>query len=123
MCYGKLTSALYIFGMLLRFTLGCGTITHQDVTARALDGLSTSALKQVLLDNINYVKAGSAFPDWGYLCGREAGDKSHWTPFVEALSHYITETYQPGSQKYNILTSFMFGVQSHILADILWHYG
>lgn len=71
----------------------------------------------------DFVQAGSPFPDWGYLCKTPAGEDSHWPPFVEAYKKYLTDNYEEGSEQYNKLVAFLFGVESHIEADVIWHWG
>lgn len=74
-------------------------------------------------ENMDYLQAGSPFPDWGYLCNDDAGEAGHWPPFIEAFVEYLHETYEPGTKEFDRLATFLFGVESHVEADILWHWG
>jgi hypothetical protein len=101
-------------------------LVHQDVSERALDSFQSNSsypYKEVLKAHHGYVQAGSPFPDWGYLCKTEAGEASHWPPFIEAYKQYLEKTYEKGSEPYNRLVAFLFGIESHIEADIIWHWG
>lgn len=123
----KLTLVGLVSLMLLPTQIqGCGMLVHQDVTERALNSFKTDSsypFYDVLRKHHSYVQAGSPFPDWGYLCKTPAGEDSHWPPFLDAYIAYMESTYEKGSEEYNKLLAFMFGVSSHIEADILWHWG
>lgn len=77
----------------------------------------------MLYEHLSYVQAGSIFPDWGYLCGSPGGEAAHWPPFIEAFIYHINTNYEKGSEHYNRLVAFLFGVTSHMEADIVWHWG
>ena len=70
-----------------------------------------------------YWQPASTFPDWGYLCGTPAGEASHWPPFVKAYVEYLHANYTPGTDGYDKLVAFLIGVESHIEADVVWHWG
>ena len=105
----------------------CGMVVHMDVTERALNNWrstdETYPYEKVLREHHSYLQAGSPFPDWGYLCQTPAGEDSHWPPFVDAYKTYLEKTYKRGTEQYNQLLAFLFGVESHIEADVLWHWG
>lgn len=105
----------------------CGMVVHMDVTERALNSFmsadETYDYAGVLRKYHSYVQAGGPFPDWGYLCQTPAGEDSHWPPFVDAYKKYLLQTYPKGSERYDQLMAFLFGVESHIEADLLWHWG
>eukprot|EP01094_Clydonella_sp_ATCC50884_P029052 TRINITY_DN8947_c0_g1_i1.p1 TRINITY_DN8947_c0_g1~~TRINITY_DN8947_c0_g1_i1.p1 ORF type:complete len:826 (+),score=141.24 TRINITY_DN8947_c0_g1_i1:30-2480(+) len=74
---------------------------------------------------------GAAFPDWGYSCGwPDESEAAHWPPFTVATVLYIHKTcgaynaslesggWDDHCQK---LGSFLMGVVSHQVADVLWH--
>ena len=102
-------------------------IVHMDVSARAMKAFKSAdpsyPYEEVLEKYKSYVQAGSPFPDWGYLCGTPAGEDSHWPPFIASYKAYLKKTYPRGSDRYNQLLAFMFGVESHIEADVIWHWG
>jgi glycosylphosphatidylinositol phospholipase D len=102
-------------------------IIHMDVSARAIKAFKSAdpsyPYEEVLEKYNSYVQAGSPFPDWGYLCGTPAGEDSHWPPFIASYKAYLEKTYPRGSDRYNQLLAFMFGVESHIEADVIWHWG
>lgn len=105
----------------------CGMMIHMDVTERALNSFRSSddsyPYEEVLHKYHSYVQAGSPFPDWGYLCETPAGEDSHWPPFVAAYKAYMLKTYPRGSEQYDQMMAFLFGVESHIEADVIWHWG
>jgi hypothetical protein len=125
----SLAGTVALLGLMLQPTSvqGCGMMVHMDVTERALNSWRSSdpsyPYDKILRQYHSYVQAGSPFPDWGYLCGTPAGEDSHWPPFVEAYKAYLEKTYTKGSERYNQLIAFLFGVESHIEADVLWHWG
>lgn len=110
-----------------RLVDACGMVVHMDVSERALNSWratdDTYPYEAILRQYHSYVQAGSPFPDWGYLCGTPAGEATHWPPFVDAYKKYLEKTYKRGSERYNQLLAFLFGVESHIEADVLWHWG
>ena len=120
-------TVLATVGLLATTVNGCGMVVHMDVTERALNSFKSADesynYKQVLSKYHSYVQAGSPYPDWGYLCETPAGEDSHWPPFVEAYKKYLLKTYTKGSEPYDQLMAFLFGVESHIEADVLWHWG
>lgn len=70
-----------------------------------------------------FFEAGSPYPDWGYLCKNDAGETSHWQPFLYQLADYIKVHHEPWSKEYNQTVAFLFGVMSHAFADMFWHWG
>lgn len=76
-----------------------------------------------VMKHLDYLHAGSVFPDWGYLCMAKGGEEAHWEPFMIALHDYIVENYQRGTDEYDKMLAFLFGVISHDYADIRWHWG
>ena len=122
----RLLATSVLFGLLLTTINACGMIVHMDVTERAINSFfsnSTYPYEQVLKKYHSYAQAGSPFPDWGYVCKSDAGEAGHWPPFIEAYIAYMDKTYQKGTDEYNKLLAFLFGISSHIEADIIWHWG
>ena len=92
---------------------GCGMVVHIDLTSRALNSFkpdSTYPYVANLQRYQSYFVAGAPFPDWGYLCNNPAGEATHWTPFINAAKAYLEKTYAPGTDSYNKLMAFIFGV-------------
>ncbi|KAK1328836.1 hypothetical protein QTO34_011005 [Cnephaeus nilssonii] len=84
--------------------------------------------KQLLLEHRDAYQAGTVFPDAFYpgICQRgrfhEVSESTHWTPFLNASVHYIREHYPPPWGKdTEKLVAFLFGVTSHMVADVSWH--
>ncbi|KAI8909066.1 hypothetical protein EDD86DRAFT_206850 [Gorgonomyces haynaldii] len=108
--------------------LGCGMATHIEVTHRAhfYSSLANNSLYQILSAYPEYAEAGSFFPDWGYACGStrtgRASETAHWLPFWNTTMLYIRTNYpQPWSADAKRLISFLLGIVSHGVADVLWH--
>lgn len=85
-------------GTIIGVCRGSGMLTHMDVTERAFKSFKSAdksyyPYAEVIYKHKSYVMAGSPFPDWGYLCGTESGELSHWPPFVEAYLKYLEENY------------------------------
>ncbi|KAF5925094.1 hypothetical protein HPG69_008771 [Diceros bicornis minor] len=83
---------------------------------------------QLLLEHQDAYQAGSVFPDAFYpsICegGRfhDVSESTHWTPFLNASVHYIRENYPlPWEKDTEKLVAFLFGITSHMVADISWH--
>ena len=56
----------------------------------------------MITENMDFLQAGSPFPDWGFACEEDnAANAGHWPPFVEAFVEYIHETYEPGTKEYD----------------------
>ena len=93
----KVTTLILVVSLITKVTAS-GMLTHMDVTDRALNSFKSAdptyyPYEEVLSHYRSYVQAGSPFPDWGYLCETEAGELSHWPPFVDAYIAYMQKTY------------------------------
>ncbi|EPY83136.1 hypothetical protein CB1_000595062 [Camelus ferus] len=84
--------------------------------------------KQLLLEHQDAYQAGTVFPDSFYpiICERgqfhDVSESTHWTPFLNASVHYIRENYPlPWDKDTEKLVAFLFGITSHMVADISWH--
>ncbi|XP_058141297.1 phosphatidylinositol-glycan-specific phospholipase D isoform X2 [Dasypus novemcinctus] len=82
----------------------------------------------LLLEHQDAYQAGTVFPDCFYpdICKggkfHDVSESTHWTPFLNASIHYIRENYpRPWEKDTEKLVAFMFGVASHMVADISWH--
>ncbi|KAB1261545.1 Phosphatidylinositol-glycan-specific phospholipase D [Camelus dromedarius] len=83
---------------------------------------------QLLLEHQDAYQAGTVFPDSFYpiICERgqfhDVSESTHWTPFLNASVHYIRENYPlPWDKDTEKLVAFLFGITSHMVADISWH--
>ncbi|KAM5293790.1 phosphatidylinositol-glycan-specific phospholipase D isoform 3-T3 [Glossophaga mutica] len=110
----------------------CGISTHVEIGHRALEFLHLQDgginYKELLLEHRDAYQAGAVFPDAFYpsLCERgrfhEVSESTHWTPFLNASVHYIRENYpRPWEKDTEKLVAFLFGVTSHMVADVSWH--
>ncbi|XP_066208870.1 phosphatidylinositol-glycan-specific phospholipase D isoform X1 [Saccopteryx leptura] len=110
----------------------CGISTHVEIGHRALEFLhlpdGSVNYKELLLEHRDAYQAGTVFPDAFYpgICERgrfhEVSESTHWTPFLNASVHYIRETYPlPWEKDTEKLVAFLFGVTSHMVADVSWH--
>ncbi|ELW68777.1 Phosphatidylinositol-glycan-specific phospholipase D [Tupaia chinensis] len=84
--------------------------------------------KKLLLEHQDAYQAGTVFPDAFYpsICKggkfHEVSESTHWTPFLNASIHYIREKYPlPWEKDTEKLVAFLFGVTSHMVADVSWH--
>ncbi|XP_054421001.1 phosphatidylinositol-glycan-specific phospholipase D [Pteronotus mesoamericanus] len=110
----------------------CGISTHIEIGHRALELLhfqdGSINYKELLLEHRDAYQAGTVFPDAFYpsICERgrfhEVSERTHWTPFLNASVHYIRENYpRPWEKDTEKLVAFLFGVTSHMVADVSWH--
>ncbi|XP_053771165.1 phosphatidylinositol-glycan-specific phospholipase D isoform X4 [Desmodus rotundus] len=110
----------------------CGISTHIEIGHRALEFLHLQDggidYKELLLEHQDAYQAGAVFPDAFYpgICERgrfhEVSESTHWTPFLNASVHYIRENYpRPWGKDTEKLVAFLFGVASHMVADVSWH--
>ncbi|KAG8571514.1 hypothetical protein GDO81_011676 [Engystomops pustulosus] len=84
--------------------------------------------RELLLKHPEAFQAGSVYPDAFYqdLCWQgsyhDVSEDSHWTPFLETSVNYIRRTYPlPWNESTQKLVAFLFGVASHMVADVSWH--
>lgn len=77
-------------------------------------------------DNLWYAYySGCLFPDWGYPAGinRDAGEDGHWREFLDQYFDVLRAKYPPPWEydaKRHI--AFFFGVVTHDLTDLPWHF-
>jgi glycosylphosphatidylinositol phospholipase D len=104
--------------------LNCGMNTHSEVAFRAYKKFTNTEYQDLITRNPTYFQAGSPFPDWGYFCDYGAvGEATHWPPFIKLYVKYVRDNYKKGDPRYEQLVSFLLGIESHSIADILWHWG
>lgn len=118
---------------ILILILSCGMNTHQDVAYRGFNFLKYHNINtnynytQVLVENPTFFMAGAPFPDWGYACDCEGcggtAEDTHWQPFTRKYINFMKEKYQVGTERYNKLLAFLFGIEVHQISDIVWHWG
>ncbi|XP_075069248.1 phosphatidylinositol-glycan-specific phospholipase D isoform X2 [Mixophyes fleayi] len=110
----------------------CGISTHIEIAHRALEYFNHTGGKvnyrELLQKHPDAFQAGSVYPDAFYqdLCMQgkyhDVSEDSHWTPFLKTSVNYIRRTYplpwNEGAQK---LVAFVFGIASHMVADVSWH--
>ncbi|KAI4530873.1 hypothetical protein MG293_018731, partial [Ovis ammon polii] len=52
----------------------------------------------------------------------DVSESTHWTPFLNASIHYIRKNYPlPWDEDTEKLVAFLFGITSHMVADVNWH--
>lgn len=128
-----LTVAISMAMTVLPSPFGCratadaaGVFAHGEVAGRA------AAMFQIVGDETfaayldvhrGALRAGAAFPDWGYAFGHgDESEAAHWSPFINAFAAYVRATYpQPWDDETEKLAVFLLGVASHSEADISWH--
>ncbi|KFO90912.1 Phosphatidylinositol-glycan-specific phospholipase D [Buceros rhinoceros silvestris] len=110
----------------------CGISTHVEIAHRALEFFTTHKgnvnYRQLLLNHQDAFQAGSIYPDAFYsvICKiglfHDVSEDTHWSPFLTASIHYIRRNYpQPWDEATEKLVAFLFGIASHIVADVSWH--
>ncbi|XP_030335565.1 phosphatidylinositol-glycan-specific phospholipase D isoform X1 [Strigops habroptila] len=84
--------------------------------------------RQLLLNHQDAFQAGSIYPDAFYpsICKsgifHDVSEDTHWTPFLNASIHFIRRNYaQPWEVATEKLVAFLFGIASHMVADVSWH--
>uniref|UniRef100_A0A8D1A971 Phosphatidylinositol-glycan-specific phospholipase D n=1 Tax=Sus scrofa TaxID=9823 RepID=A0A8D1A971_PIG len=123
---------LIALGSLCPRSSPCGISTHVEIGHRALEFLHLQHghinYKELLLEHQDAYQAGTVFPDSFYpsICERgqfhDVSERTHWTPFLNASVHYIRENYPlPWDKDTEKLVAFLFGIASHMVADISWH--
>ncbi|KAM9025614.1 phosphatidylinositol-glycan-specific phospholipase D isoform 2-T2 [Ara ararauna] len=112
--------------------LPCGISTHVEIAHRALEFFIKHKrninYRQLLLNHQDAFQAGSIYPDAFYpsICKsgifHDVSEDTHWTPFLNASIHYIRRNYpQPWEVATEKLVAFLFGIASHMVADVSWH--
>ncbi|KAB0356352.1 hypothetical protein FD754_000508 [Muntiacus muntjak] len=123
---------LMLLGFLCPRSSPCGISTHIEIGHRALEFLhlqdGSINYKELLLRHRDAYQAGSVFPDSFYpsICERgqfhDVSESTHWTPFLNASIHYIRKNHPlPWDEDTEKLIAFLFGITSHMVADVNWH--
>ncbi|XP_025890667.1 phosphatidylinositol-glycan-specific phospholipase D, partial [Nothoprocta perdicaria] len=121
-----------LLGALCPRSLPCGISTHVEVAHRALEFFSKHEgnvnYRQLLLNHQDAFQAGSIYPDAFYpsICKNGiyhgVSEDTHWSPFLNASIQYIRRNYpQPWEEATEKLVAFLFGIASHMVADVSWH--
>uniref|UniRef100_A0A452HF73 Phosphatidylinositol-glycan-specific phospholipase D n=1 Tax=Gopherus agassizii TaxID=38772 RepID=A0A452HF73_9SAUR len=84
--------------------------------------------RKLLLNHQDAFQAGSLYPDAFYpvICRNGIfhyiSEDTHWAPFLNTSIHYIRKKYpQPWEEATEKLVAFLFGIASHMVADVSWH--
>ncbi|KFP15161.1 Phosphatidylinositol-glycan-specific phospholipase D [Egretta garzetta] len=129
----KIWSVLLV--ILYHFCQRCipsGISTHVEIAHRALEFFikreGNVNYRQLLLDHQDAFQAGSIYPDAFYpsICKRgifhDVSEDTHWSPFLNTSIHYIRRNFpQPWEEATEKLVAFLFGIASHMVADVSWH--
>ncbi|XP_071409603.1 phosphatidylinositol-glycan-specific phospholipase D isoform X3 [Pithys albifrons albifrons] len=110
----------------------CGISTHLEIAHRALEFFikheGSVNYRQLLLNHQDAFQAGSIYPDAFYpsVCKggifHDVSEDTHWSPFLKASIHYVRRNYpQPWEVATEKLVAFLFGIASHMVADVSWH--
>ncbi|XP_063015737.1 phosphatidylinositol-glycan-specific phospholipase D isoform X3 [Melospiza melodia melodia] len=110
----------------------CGISTHVEIAHRALEFFTNHEgsvnYRKLLLKHQDAFQAGSIYPDAFYppICKRgmfhDVSEDTHWSPFLKASIDYIRRNYpQPWEEATEKLVAFLFGIASHMVADVSWH--
>ncbi|XP_039181371.1 phosphatidylinositol-glycan-specific phospholipase D isoform X1 [Crotalus tigris] len=110
----------------------CGLSTHIEIAHRALEFFSQQDgqvdYRKLILAHQDAYQAGSLYPDAFYsgLCQNGlfhyVSEDTHWSPFLNTSIHYIRKNYpQPWEEATEKLVAFLFGIASHMVADVSWH--
>ncbi|NXJ05475.1 PHLD phospholipase, partial [Odontophorus gujanensis] len=127
--WSVLTIILYSFS---EKCIPSGISTHVEIAHRALEFFTKCEgnvdYRQLLLNHQDAFQAGSIYPDAFYppICKHgiyhDVSEDTHWSPFLNASIHYIRRNYpQPWEEATEKLVAFLFGIASHMVADVSWH--
>ncbi len=118
-----------VFQILVNSIFTCGMLTHTEISHRGFHQFKPSSwkkidYKQYIIENPSYFMAGSPFPDWGYACKfPSTAEDTHWPPFIHAYVNHLNSKYPSDSERRAQLISFLFGIESHGISDVVWHWG
>lgn len=123
---------LLVLAVLCSKSSPCGLSTHIEIGHRALEFLHLQDgpvnYRELLLEHQDAYQAGTVFPDAFYpgICKggkfHDVSERTHWTSFLNASIHYIRKNYpQPWEKDTEKLVAFLFGITSHMVADVSWH--
>ena len=98
-----------------------GMITHNVFAQKSLSDNTSTDVLTIINNHYDDFITGSDYPDTGYLKGATYGEDSHWAPFMNATMRHINAN--GGIEKNQRLMAFLFGIHSHNISDIIWHWG
>ncbi|XP_070603471.1 phosphatidylinositol-glycan-specific phospholipase D isoform X2 [Erythrolamprus reginae] len=110
----------------------CGLSTHIEIAHRGLEFFNQQDgqvdYRKLILAHQDAYQAGSLYPDAFYSVICQNGlfhyvsEDTHWSPFLNTSIHYIRKNYpQPWEEATEKLVAFLFGIASHMVADVSWH--
>ncbi|KAG8133372.1 hypothetical protein E2320_011213 [Naja naja] len=110
----------------------CGLSTHIEIAHRGMEFFSQQFgqvdYRKLILAHQDAYQAGSLYPDAFYpgICQNGkfhyVSEDTHWSPFLNTSIHYIRKNYpQPWEEATEKLVAFLFGIASHMVADVSWH--
>ncbi|XP_042317562.1 phosphatidylinositol-glycan-specific phospholipase D isoform X2 [Sceloporus undulatus] len=128
----KIWSILAVLCSFCQRAIPCGLSTHIEIAHRALEFLGKQEgnvdYRELLLTHQDAYQAGSLYPDAFYsdICKNglfhQVSEDTHWSPFLNASIHFIRKNYpQPWGKATEKLVAFLFGIASHMVADVSWH--
>uniref|UniRef100_A0A8D0GVE1 Phosphatidylinositol-glycan-specific phospholipase D n=1 Tax=Sphenodon punctatus TaxID=8508 RepID=A0A8D0GVE1_SPHPU len=95
------------------------TATHPRNFSK--DALRSSQMLQGSGD-IWWVLATQCPASCGLGAFHDVSEDTHWAPFLNTSVHYIRKNYpQPWEEGTEKLVAFLFGIASHMVADVSWH--
>ncbi|NLV57051.1 MAG: DUF4214 domain-containing protein [Acidimicrobiales bacterium] len=102
-----------------------GMTTHTWMADSAIDRVETPALRALLLDNLDYLKAGAKFPDGGYVPGNIHGEEAHWQRFADVYLDLIRNKDECGQLSRPdgpcaAQIAHLFGIVAHGTGDEVW---
>ncbi|KAF4798254.1 phosphatidylinositol-glycan-specific phospholipase D isoform X1 [Turdus rufiventris] len=72
----------------------------------------------LIIDRINQISYNSVAIGMFH----EVSEDTHWSPFLKTSIDYVRRNYpQPWDEATEKLVAFLFGIASHIVADVSWH--
>ena len=115
--------------LILTICDACGVTLHSLIGHKAYHFLGDDFVyKKIIERHPGVFNSALLFPDFGYDCpfggpGIHAiSEAAHWLPFQRKSIAYLNQKYtQPWSHDAERLITFIFGVMSHSVADIIWH--
>ncbi|XP_066480549.1 phosphatidylinositol-glycan-specific phospholipase D [Tiliqua scincoides] len=128
----KIWSLLALLCTFCQKATSCGLSTHIEIAHRALEFFGQQEgnvdYRKLLLNHQDAYQAGSLYPDAFYsvICKNgifhQVSEDTHWAPFLNVSIHYIRKNYpQPWEEGTEKLVAFLFGIASHMVADVSWH--
>ncbi|KAM8966945.1 phosphatidylinositol-glycan-specific phospholipase D [Pelodytes ibericus] len=129
---GLFSAVLFVNSLFWFEATSCGISTHIEIAYRALEHFNQNEgnynYKELLQKHPDAYQAGSVYPDAFYqdICMkgkyRDLSEDSHWSPFLKTSINYIRRVYpRPWSEGAQKLVAFLFGIASHMVADVSWH--